>query len=101
VIVRRVGTALCLTVFVGIAVLGGCRDGTGPSPAIASPTSYDAADAADATVDYEDAIIPALAVRAPDQVHSNRAAPGWVVCGAFRCVLHRSEQPADQSPNLD
>ena len=97
-IARRVGTALCLTVFVGIAVLGGCRDGTGPTPAIASPTSYDTADA---TVDYEHALIPALAVRAPDQVLSNRAAPGWVVCGAFRCVLHRSEQPDDQSLNLD
>jgi hypothetical protein len=97
-IVRRVGTALVLAVLVGIAALGGCRDATGPKPAIASLTSYEAADA---TVDYENAVIPVLSVRAPGQVISSRAGSGWVVCTAFRCVLHRSEQLSDAGLNLD
>jgi len=81
-----------------MATLGGCRDATGPNPAIASPTYYDATDA---TVENDHMIIPALAVRAPGQAISNREGSGWVVCAAFRCVLHRSEKPADQGPNLD
>ena len=96
-IVRRVGTAQILAVIVGIATLG-CRDATGPKPAIASPTSYDAT----ATpVDYEYQIVPVPAVRSPRPVSSELAGPGLVVCAAFRCGMHRSEQPADAGLILD